>query len=146
MFGLYYLGAYALMTPLTPYRAGTGRARVAERPRMALSEGDEVLVVGRGAVMLLAAKMAASRGFKTTVLIGEDTTTAAKLLGDKENELPLSLLSVAGEGVDEPAIEAAVNGAAGLIIAFDGEEVAPQAALNVFMPADGVQRLKPELE
>ena len=138
MFGL-YLGACSLMTPLTPHRAGAGRARVAAWPRMALAEGDEVLVVGRGAVMLLAAKMAASKGFKTTVLIGDDKKTAETLVGDEAQELPLSMLPVAGDDVDETAIEAAVNGASGVIIAFDGEEVAPQAALNVFMPTSGGQ-------
>lgn len=136
MFGL-YLGTYALMMPLTPHRAEMVRTRVAARPRMALSEGDEVLVVGRGAVMLLAAKLAASKGFKTTVLIGDDKKTAERLVGDAE--LPLSLLPVAGDNVDESAIEAAVTGASGLVIAFDGEEVAPQQALNVFMPESGGQ-------
>jgi hypothetical protein len=100
-----------------------------------LEAGDPVLVTGKGPVMILAAKLAAIKGFKTTCLLGTDVASAQSLVGDVPEEL--TLLSVVGEGADPAAVEAAVTGAKGLIIAFDGEEVVSEAALNVFMPAEG---------
>ena len=66
---------------------------------------------------------------------GHTGGSAESLVGDVPDEL--TLLSVVGEGADPAAVEAAVTGAKGLIIAFDGEEVVSEAALNVFMPAEG---------
>lgn len=103
---------------------------------MVLAAGAEVLVVGRGPVMLLAAKTAALKGFSTTCLIGTDLAMADRLLGDTTG-LDLSLLPVAGESADASKIEQAVTGAKGLILAFDGEEVVTQKALDVFMPSSG---------
>jgi len=103
---------------------------------MALAAGAEVLVVGRGPVMLLAAKTAAVKGFATTCLLGSDLDMADSLLGDVSG-LPLTLLPVAGEAADASKIEQSVNDAKGLIIAFDNEEVVPQKALDVFMPSSG---------
>jgi hypothetical protein len=48
--------------------------------------------------------------------------------------LPLTFLPVAGDDADADAIEAAINKAQGLIIAFDGPQTIPERALNVFMP------------
>jgi len=113
--------------------------RAAPATMGAIAAGEEVLVVGRGPVMLLAAKLAAIKGFKTSVLLGNELSTAISLVDD--DSLPITMLPVAGEDADAEKIEAAVTGAKGLIIAFDGEEVVPQGALDVFMPASGLQKL-----
>lgn len=100
-----------------------------------LEPGAKVLVTGKGPVMLLAAKMAAVQGFEVSCLLGTEPGMAEALIGDTSP--PLTLLPVTGEGADPAAVEAACTSAAGLIIAFDGEEVLSDAALDIFMPPTG---------
>ena len=116
-------------------RASPAQHRAPEPLMATLEPGAKVLVMGKGPVMLLAAKLAAVQGFQTSCLLGTEPDMAERLIGDAS--LPLTLLPVQGGAADPAAVEAAVNSAEGLIIAFDGEEVLSDAALNIFMPKDG---------
>lgn len=100
-----------------------------------LEPGAKVLVTGKGPVMLLAAKLAAVQGFETSCLLGTDVESAQRLIGD--DSLSLTLLPVQGGAADPDKVEEAVKSAEGLIIAFDGEEVLSDAALDIFMPEAG---------
>ena len=149
------------------FMAGPRPAHTVQRApeaRMAtLEPGAKVLVTGKGPVMLLAAKLAAVQvpplgipasplaasvrlhppppasisvqGFEVCCLLGTEPQMAEDLIGDPS--LPLTLLPVQGGSADPVAVEAAVKSASGLIIAFDGEEVLSDAALDIFMPKDG---------
>jgi hypothetical protein len=121
------------------FMAGPRPAHTVQRApeaRMAtLEPGAKVLVTGKGPVMLLAAKLAAVQGFEVCCLLGTEPKMAEDLIGDPS--LPLTLLPVQGGSADPVAVEAAVKSASGLIIAFDGEEVLSDAALDIFMPKDG---------
>ena len=75
------------------------------------------------------------QGFEVCCLLGTEPKMAEDLIGDPS--LPLTLLPVQGGSADPVAVEAAVKSASGLIIAFDGEEVLSDAALDIFMPKDG---------
>ena len=75
------------------------------------------------------------QGFEVSCLLGTEPKMAEDLIGD--SSLPLTLLPVQGGAADPVAVEAAVKSATGLIIAFDGEEVLSDAALDIFMPKDG---------
>lgn len=90
---------------------------------------------------MLAAKLAALRGLKTTCCVAPaEVATSASLIYDDlhpEGSLPLTILPVAGELADPAAIEAAAALADGLIVAFDGERTINEGALNVFMPLEG---------
>lgn len=106
-----------------------------------LAPGAEVVVVGSGPVLFLVGKLAALAGYKTTVTVGaDDAREAAALVYDErhpEGSLPLAFLPIAGPEASQEAIDAAIKGANGLIIAFDAPRAIPEEALNVFMPLEG---------
>jgi hypothetical protein len=100
--------------------------------------GAPVLVVGNGAVQLLAARLAAIRGYQTTLACVPQFIEQAKdfLWDDKypQGSLPIKLLPIAG-GDAEKGIETAAAACEGLIVAFDSEKQAmPDSALSVFLP------------
>jgi len=129
--------------PPAGFHAGA-RASRAAHTRMDLAAGDEVLVCGNGPIMLLAAKLAAVKGYRTTCAVSpQELTQAPTLVYTEEHpdgSIPLSFVPIAGAEADPEAIEACVASAKGLIIAFDGEMTMPEQALNVFMP-DGTKSL-----
>ncbi len=108
-----------------------------------VSPGAPVVVVGNGAIQILAARLAAIRGYETTLACVPQFIEQSKdFLWDTnypEGSLPLKLLPIAGGDTDGQAIEAAAAAAEGLIVAFDSEkQYMPQSALNVFLP-EGAQ-------
>jgi len=88
--------------------------------------------------MLLSAKLAALRGYKTTCFLPPEEMDAAKTLlfteAHPEGSLSLEFLPIAGPDVDAEAIDERIASAQGLVIAFDGFQSIPETALNVFMP------------
>jgi len=97
-----------------------------------------IVVVGNGGIQILAARLAAIRGYETTLacapqfieqvkgFLYDDTYTA--------DNLPLTILPIAGDEADADVIAAAAEAAEGLIICFDQEaQFMPEAALNVFL-------------
>jgi len=108
---------------------------------MALSPGAKVLVVGNGPVQCLAARLAAIKGYETTLAcVATSAATDEKVLFDEaypKESLPLSLLIITGESVDEAAVGKAINEAEGLIVAFDSERTLPEPSMKVFMPEEG---------
>jgi hypothetical protein len=100
-----------------------------------------VLIVGNGAVQVLAARLAAIRGYQTTLACAPQFIEQSKsFLYDvkyPEGSLPLKILPIAGDQYDAQAIQEAIVNAQGLIIAFDNQsDFLPEAALNIFMPQD----------
>lgn len=101
---------------------------------MSLRPGAEVLVLGKGPVMLLAAKLAALRGYRTTCAVTEELRDGTKLLYNEHTpagSLPLTLLpaSPATPGFDREQAYATIAAAEGVVIAFD-ELNAGQTALD----------------
>jgi len=113
---------------------------------MSLAPGAKVLVVGNGPVQCLAARLAAIKGYATTLaVISSSASTDEKVLFDDaypQGSLPLTLLPITGENVDEAAIGESIKEAEGLIIAFDAERTLPEPSMNVFMPPAGGTQLK----
>lgn len=129
--------ALAAFSPrCNPVAASKSRAHT----RMSLPSGSNVLLVGGGPVVLLAAKLAALRGYQTTCAVAEgDVELAPRVVFDgqtPDGSLPLSFLKIAGPDADLGAIQEAAANADGLIIAFDDERLMNPGALDVFMPAD----------
>ncbi|KAL1530461.1 hypothetical protein AB1Y20_001363 [Prymnesium parvum] len=115
-------------------------------PKMNLAQGDQVMVCGTGPVMLLAAKLAAIKGFATTCAVSErDFELAPGLIYTDlhpEGSLPLEFLKISGPDADSNVIEECTSKAKGLVIAFDGEMTIPERALSVFMPeSNSLQRV-----
>uniref|UniRef100_A0A7S4HPG6 Uncharacterized protein n=1 Tax=Prymnesium polylepis TaxID=72548 RepID=A0A7S4HPG6_9EUKA len=110
-----------------------------------LEAGDNVLICGDGPVMILAAKLAAIKGYSTTcALAPRSLTEAPKLVytdAHPEGSLPLSFLPIAGPDADSVVIDECVANSKGLIVAFDREVTMPEGALKVFMP-DGETALE----
>jgi len=108
--------------------------------RMVLSEGDEVLVCGAGPVMLLAAKLAAIKGYKTTcALPPRELEPASSLVYTPLHpmgSLPLKFIPIGGPDADSATFDACVAKARGVIIALDGEATLPESAVNIFLPAE----------
>jgi len=97
-----------------------------------------VIVVGNGAVQILSAKLAAIRGYETTLAVAPQFIQQCnEFLWDAtypEGSLPLQILPIAGDATDSAALETAAAAAEGLIIAFDSEkQFMPDSALNVFL-------------
>jgi len=106
-----------------------------------LAPGSNVVVVGNGPIQSLAAKLAAIKGYKTTLAaVPNDPAIPSKLIFDAtypEGSLPIEILPIAGDAADGAAIEACCAAADGLIVAFDGEQTLPESALNIFVPPSG---------
>jgi len=114
-------------------------------PAIRMSElapgSNNLLVIGNGPVQCLTARLAAIRGFTTTIAVpGEDVGQAEQMCFDDnygEGSTPLSILPISGDAVDESAIEAAIKAADGMIIAFDRQEaLLSERAFEVFVPPD----------
>ena len=125
-----------------PFHGRAAAPRVAQSPCMTLAASDEIVVCGNGPIMILSAKLAAIKGHPTTLCISpQEITQAPGLIYNDEHHpegsLPIKLLTIAGPDADADAIEAACASAKGLVVAFDGESVINEAALNVFMPEGG---------
>ena len=103
----------------------------------ALASGDDVIVLGGGPVMLLAAKLAALRGFSTTIAATpDDLGRVDEFLYDSKttkDSLQVATLPISGPDADGPKIDACAEAASGLIVAFDAETVINEGALKVFM-------------
>lgn len=121
-------------------KASSSRISSAAKMMAAVPEGSNLIVYGNGRVMCLAARLAAIRGFKTSLIIqGEETDQANELCFEDEfhpkDSIPLTLLPVSGPGADAATIEAAVENADAVIVAFDdSNRMLSDKALNVFMP------------
>jgi len=104
------------------------------QPFMELKAGDDVMVAGNGPVMLLAAKLAAIKGYSTTCALSpKELEQAARLVFTDvhpEGSLPISFVPIAGPDAEAAVIEACVAKAKGLILAFDGEMTIPESALK----------------
>jgi len=107
--------------------------------RAALAPGSEVIVVGGGPIMLLTAKLAAMRGFKTTCAANpQDAKIGVSLIYTSEcpeGSLPLSFLPIAGPEANSAQIDAAIARSSAVIFAFDNEQTVSEKVLNVFAPA-----------
>ena len=111
-----------------------------------LAPGAKVAVVGGGAVQILSARLAALRGFETTIALPEtEMATAKRLMFDDahpEGSLPLKCLSITGESASSEDIEACVAGMEGLIIAFDNEGAfMPPSALKIFTDGSNLKHI-----
>jgi len=108
---------------------------------MSLAPGANVLVVGNGPVHCLAARLAAIKGYQTTLAaIGGTEATSKKMMFDDkypEDSIPLSVLTITGEDADESAVQKTIAAMEGMIVAFDDERTLPEASMNVFMPLEG---------
>ena len=107
-----------------------------------VTPGAPVVVVGNGPVQLLAGRIAAIRGYETTLACAPQFIEQNKqFLWDEaypEGSLPLKMMPIAGDAADADAIKKACNEAEGLIVAFDAEsQLLPESALNVFLPPSG---------
>jgi len=106
-----------------------------------LAPGSNIVVVGNGPIQSLVAKLAAIKGYKTTLAaVPNDPAIPSRLMYDAthpEGSLPLEILPIAGDAADGAAIEACCAAADGLIVAFDGEQTLPESALNIFVPPTG---------
>lgn len=120
-------------------------ARMSSVRMATVPPGGKVLFVGNGPVQLLAARIAALRGFEATIAcVPQALDMASQLLWDDshpEGSLPIKLLPIAGDDAVEEDIDRAVEEAEGLVIAFDGEQTIPDQALNVFMRPSGGTKL-----
>lgn len=104
--------------------------------------GAPVLVVGNGPVQVLAARIAAIRGYETTLACAPQSIEESKqyLYDEKypEGSIPLKIIPIAGDQFDAQALNDAVSTAQGFIVAFDNEkDLLPESTLNIFMPTDG---------
>ena len=119
------------------HRATLARPRAPTTRMSALASGDDVIVLGGGPVMLLAAKLAALRGFSTTIAATpDDLGRVDEFLYDSKttkDSLPVATLPISGPDADGPKIDACAEAASGLIVAFDAETVINEGALKVFM-------------
>lgn len=111
-----------------------------------LTPGANVVVVGGGAIQSLAARLAALRGFSTTVALPEqDMGTARALIFDDANPegtLPVKLMAISGPEADSPTIEACVENAEGLIICFDNEQAfMPESAMKIFTAGGNLKHI-----
>ena len=144
--------AIALVSGLVPGPAvQTTSPGVPRAPavRAALAPGANVLVLGRGPVMLLAAKLAALRGYSTTVAVAQDygdAVDAPTLVYGTEKDaddslLPLTLLpaSPSTKGFDPTVARAAIAAADGVIVAFDDDSTLDESILNTWIPMDKSQ-------
>ena len=142
--------AIALVSALVPGPAvHTTSAGVPRAPavRAALAPGANVLVLGRGPVMLLAAKLAALRGYSTTCAVAQDygdAVDAPTLVYGKDADdsvLPLTLLpaSPSTQGFDPTVARAAIAAADGVIVAFDDDSTLDESILNTWIPKDRSQ-------
>jgi len=111
-----------------------------------VAPGAGVIVVGSGPIQCLTARLAAIKGYKTTLAaVPNDAADPRQLVFDAtypEGSLPLDILPVAGDAADGAKIEACIADAEGLIVCFDGEQTMPEAALNVFAPLEAQNPLK----
>lgn len=91
-------------------------------------------------MLLLTAKLAAMRGFKTTCAVNpQDLEMASSLIhtsSHPEGSLPLSFLLIAGPEANSDAIDAAIAQADAVIFAFDSEQTISETVLNVFAPPE----------
>ncbi len=119
------------------HRATLARPRAPTTRMSALASGDDVIVLGGGPVMLLAAKLAALRGFSTTLAATpDDLSRVDEFLYDSKttkDSLPVATLPISGPDADGLKIDACAEAASGLIVAFDAETVINEGALKVFM-------------
>mmetsp|Transcript_25494 Transcript_25494/g.64806 ORF Transcript_25494/g.64806 Transcript_25494/m.64806 type:complete len:309 (+) Transcript_25494:39-965(+) len=114
-------------------------AFVAAATALSVQPGANVLVVGNGGVQILAARLAALRGYETTLALAPQfmTQTEDFIYDDNhpKGSLPLKLMAIAGDAADAEKIDQACAAADALIVAFDNEkQFLPEPALNVFMP------------
>jgi len=97
--------------------------------------------------MLLAAKLAALRGYSTTVAVAQDygdAVDAPTLVYGKDADdslLPLTLLpaSPSTKGFDPTVARAAIAAADGVIVAFDDDSTLDESILNTWIPMDKSQ-------
>jgi hypothetical protein len=111
-----------------------------------LSAGSNVLVVGGGSVQALAGRLSALRGFNTFVAVSsDDVSQTTRLVYDDANpegSLPLTVLPVSGSQVDVPKVEACINEAEGLIIAYDEcFEFLPEPALMAYTAGSKIKHV-----
>jgi hypothetical protein len=104
-----------------------------------LAAGANVVVYGDGPMQCLAARLAAIRGFKTTLLVkGEDLDEAEDLCHDESyaiGSIPLTFVPISGEGADEGVLNGTVKAAEGIIVTFDNSaDIMTQKGLNILMP------------
>jgi len=150
-----YLLGFTPMSAFNPSRTATGKTdhsvtvRLASNRRSsavqmmpALPAGANVLLFGNGPVLCLAARLAAIRGFSTTLLTqgGKNKDEAQQLCFDEtnlpESSASLTLLSLSGNDDEKDAIQAAIDNADGIILAFDDSNArVSEGALSVIMPA-----------
>lgn len=135
MLELWMVAGTALPSPA--YREHRAAARNSVI-RASLSPGSEVIVAGGGPVLLLTAKLAAMRGFKTTCAVNpQDFKMASSLIHTVEHpecSLPLSFLLVAGPEANSDVIDAAIAKADAAIFAFDSEQTISETMLDFFAP------------
>ena len=104
--------------------------------------GGRVVVVGNGGIQVLAARLAAIRGYETTLACIPQFIPQTKLYAYcdtyPEGSIPLTILPIAGEQKEMNDIEDAAAAAEALILAFDSDkQTLPDSALNVFLPPSG---------
>ena len=108
--------------------------------------GGKVVVVGGGAVQCLTARLAALRGFSTTIALPDQEMNTGKALifDDKhpEGSLPITLMAISGADADSDLIETCVQEAEGLIICFDNEQAfMPGTAMDVFTKGSNLKQI-----
>jgi hypothetical protein len=104
--------------------------------------GAPVLVFGNGPVHVLAGRLAALRGYETTLACApqfiEESKSYAWDEKYPEGSIPLKIIPFAGNDYDKETFEAAVTTAQGFILAFDGQtDMLPESALDIVLPKDG---------
>ena len=118
---------------------------------MSLAPGAKVLVVGNGPIQCLAARLCAIKGYTTTLaVIGTTMSTDEQVVYDNDGEgqytkdkLPLTIMPITGENIDEKAIETCIAEAEGMIFAFDSSDrTLPELSMNVFLPQEGGTAIK----
>jgi len=103
------------------------------------SSADEtsVTVIGRGYISLLAAKMAALRGYQTVNFVcppGEEETVKSLLGDDPATSIPPNLKLV--PAAETSALEEAAAGMSALIIAVDDTSTLDAGVVNYLLDAD----------
>ena len=132
-------------------RSVIGVALIALTPlasALLVSPPAKVLVCGGGAIQALTARIAAIKGYDTTLCCTSNSLVESKKLcfDDKfhpEGSLPLKLLCVSGpDAAEESEIDECVSAAEGLIIAFDSDrQYIPDKALSVLASGDKLKHI-----
>jgi len=106
-----------------------------------VAPGANVVIFGAGAVQYLTARLAAIRGFKTSLLVAGGTTEEAEQLcydtKYAQGSIPLTMVPIQGESADEALVNATIESADAIIIAFDGQaDILGEKQLNILMPSN----------